>query len=738
MAHLPFYANSSPTNNNNNNNNHSLLANTMVGSANNTNYSPSSSSLSTTATNGIGTTTPGDYTTSRTDINLPTSNDLQKIITSYFERKGYTPENIASLRDASGNTISMDQLARYIKANHNNNSNSSTHPLTTFSNPVLQHLLNNNDDEDDLYGDPDAYATSYHQLREWIGNALDLYKPDLSTLLYPIFVHIYLDLVSKDLQEQAHYFLNHYRSDHMNGDRNHENEVNQLDKITTPQQVSENTLSQKYRNNKYRIIMFIIPYELFINYIQEFKRLNLARIVDQHLSIEVTHEKSAGGTNDMYNGIGLMVDDACISTDRLKKENDSMEIDESGSYGDTLKQVKQETSTDSPVFADITTPPTQSSDIQVELDVLKDLRKRISLGTVSLPSVCAYTFHNTHDNLNCISISDDSSLVAGGFSESFIKVWSLKGESLRKPTDDNEKGNSDYVRLIGHAGPVYGASFNQDNEYLISCSQDQSARLWNMRTFENVVVYKSHNYPVWDVDFGPFGFYFATASHDKTARLWSCDHTYPLRIFAGHLSDVDVVKFHPNSKYLVTGSSDRTARLWDVQRGSCVRVFTGHTGGVKTVAISPNGRLMASAGEDTTVNLWDLGSGRRLKTMTGHRDHVYSLDFSADSHVLVSGGADNTVRVWDVNSGTQSTSSTATSSSSGAIMRPNETNMKRMRLEESNRKDKGDKKMDDNRHSNSPLANHHPLAVFPTKQTPIYTVKFTKRNLCLVAGAFIP
>lgn len=103
-----------------------------------------------------------------------------------------------------------------------------------------------------------------------------------------------------------------------------------------------------------------------------------------------------------------------------------------------------------------------------------------------------------------------------------------------------DKEHPDYVRLIGHAGPVYGTSFNHDNEYLISCSQDQTARLWNMHTFENVVVYKSHNYPVWDVDFGPFGFYFATASHDRTARLWTCDHTYPLRIFAGHLSDVDV------------------------------------------------------------------------------------------------------------------------------------------------------------------------------------------------------
>lgn len=33
--------------------------------------------------------------------------------------------------------------------------------------------------------------------------------------------------------------------------------------------------------------------------------------------------------------------------------------------------------------------------------------------------------------MNCLSISEDTSLIAGGFSESYVKVWSLKGEKLR-------------------------------------------------------------------------------------------------------------------------------------------------------------------------------------------------------------------------------------------------------------------------------------------------------------------
>ncbi|CAG8591128.1 2797_t:CDS:2 [Acaulospora colombiana] len=270
--------------------------------------------------------------------------------------------------------------------------------------------------------------------------------------------------------------------------------------------------------------------------------------------------------------------------------------------------------------------------------------------------------------LNCLSISEDSSLIAGGFSDSYIKIWSLKGEKLRgfksqiKVAEINsenarEGGGSDYKKLLGHSGPVLGLSFSPDNKYLISCSEDRTARLWSTDTFTNLVSYKGHNSPVWDVSFSPLGFYFATAGHDRTARLWSCDHIYPLRIFVGHMSDVDCVRFHPNSKYIITGSSDKSVRMWDVQRGSCFRIFSGHTKGVGCLAISSDGRLLASGdlavdlGEDRSIILWDLGTGRQLKKMIGHTDIIYSLDFSKEDSILVSGGADNTVRMWDVKKG---------------------------------------------------------------------------------------
>lgn len=39
----------------------------------------------------------------------------------------------------------------------------------------------------------------------------------------------------------------------------------------------------------------------------------------------------------------------------------------------------------------------RGTDITAEIDSLKNLNHRIPLNESSLPSICCYTFHNTHD-----------------------------------------------------------------------------------------------------------------------------------------------------------------------------------------------------------------------------------------------------------------------------------------------------------------------------------------------------
>lgn len=83
---------------------------------------------------------------------------------------------------------------------------------------------------------------------------------------------------------------------------------------------------------------------------------------------------------------------------------------------------------DSPFRTALPLPHYKAADIQAEIQAVKDSRNRIRIGTSQsqLPSICMCTFHNTHDDMNNLVFSDDSTLVAAGFADSFIKIWSLE------------------------------------------------------------------------------------------------------------------------------------------------------------------------------------------------------------------------------------------------------------------------------------------------------------------------
>ncbi|CAK9141200.1 unnamed protein product [Ilex paraguariensis] len=81
---------------------------------------------------------------------------------------------------------------------------------------------------------------------------------------------------------------------------------------------------------------------------------------------------------------------------------------------------------------------------EVEHSILEDLRNRVQLSSIVLPSVSFYTFINTHNGLNCSSISADGSFVAGGFSDSSLKVWDMA--KLGQQTGSCEKSQTTIFR----------------------------------------------------------------------------------------------------------------------------------------------------------------------------------------------------------------------------------------------------------------------------------------------------
>jgi len=172
-----------------------------------------------------------------------------------------------------------------------------------------------------------------------------------------------------------------------------------------------------------------------------------------------------------------------------------------------------------------------------------------------------------------------------------------------------------------------------------------------------------------------------------------------------------------------------TVRLWDCVTGNQVRLMTGHKGSIFSLAFSTEGRFLASAGADHRVLVWDLAHGHLVAALSGHTGNIHCLSFSRDGNILVSGifiihhyvnqikmyrttidcitltgSLDCTLKLWDF------------------IKLAEE-----MSLEDVNVSHNPDVKTN----SESYL-----LRTFPTKNTSVLTLHFSRRNLLLGIGMF--
>ncbi|XP_062866560.1 transcription initiation factor TFIID subunit 5 isoform X2 [Trichomycterus rosablanca] len=460
-------------------------------------------------------------------------------------------------------------------------------------------------------GDPSLYQVYYSSLKKFIDSVLDCHRAELSQLFYPLFVHMYLELVYNNQENEAKAFFEKFSGDQ---ECYYKDDLRVLSSLTKKEHMKGNETLLDFRTSRFVLRISRDSYQQLKRHLQERQNNQIWNIIQEHLYIDIfdgmprskgqidsTSGSLAGEARREANKAkvfyGLLKEpeiEVPLDDEDEEAENEEGKPKKKKPKKDSMGSKSKKQDPNAPQQNRIPLPELKDSDKLDKIMYMKETSKKLRLGPEMLPSICFYTFLNAYQGLTAVDFTDDSSLIAGGFADSTVRVWSVTPKKLRKvksaadlslidkESDDvlerimDERTASESKILYGHSGPVYAVSFSPDRNYLLSSSEDGTVRLWSLQTFTCLVAYKGHNYPVWDAQFSPHGYYFVSAGHDRVARLWATDHYQPLRMFAGHLADITCTRFHPNSNYIATGSADRTVRLWDVLNGNCVRILTGH------------------------------------------------------------------------------------------------------------------------------------------------------------------
>jgi WD40 repeat protein len=250
------------------------------------------------------------------------------------------------------------------------------------------------------------------------------------------------------------------------------------------------------------------------------------------------------------------------------------------------------------------------------------------------------------------ALSPNGKLLVTANKDNTARVWEVpvKNERVDAAQNDNTEGlgrvlDAPKWTLAGHRGPVRTASFSPDGRFILTASDDRTARVWDVTTGQEVSVLRGHRKGLLSAAFSPDGSRMVTAGDDRTARVWDAGMGQGFVDLGKVDEKTGGARFGAHSNFVLV-SNDRTARVWNAR----AKQFLQHTWPGYMAALGPAGKLIVTANQELPI-IYDAATGRVRVELQSHGVETFSAAYSPDNRFIATAASDNFVRVRDAESG---------------------------------------------------------------------------------------
>lgn len=235
------------------------------------------------------------------------------------------------------------------------------------------------------------------------------------------------------------------------------------------------------------------------------------------------------------------------------------------------------------------------------------------------------------------AFSPDGNYLLSGSEDYSAKLWDVaSGKCLQT--------------FAGHAYGVHSVAFSPDGKHMVARTADHMIKLVQLETGQSTVAFKGHTAAIYGVAFCPDGSLMISGSGDKTIKVWDTKTGKSLHTLVGHVAGVRSVAFGPDCQLALSASWDKTIKVWDIRTAKCLRTLKG-TAAAPHLAMNPDGNHFLTATDDFSLQLWEIASGKLVRTFKGHSSNVLSLAISPNGKYALSGALDGTAKLWDIATG---------------------------------------------------------------------------------------